>query len=148
MSATVLEDSLDRPLTRDVIVGLKTRALRRRVWFGALDRIERGLVDLTIRWVDKVKSGRLAQVLVRILEKLARALESSMVRALGRGRIVAARLSGLAVGWGNKSAFSWGFEQGFCRALALGIVSGSTHALRQSRTRKEAGAQSALLRGP
>ncbi len=65
----MLEVSLNGPLTRDVIVGLKTRALRRRVWFSALDRLERGLVDLTIRWVDTVRTGRLAWVLVRILGK-------------------------------------------------------------------------------
>ncbi len=44
---------LERPLTRESIAGLKLRALRRRVWYGALDRIERGLVDLTIRWEGK-----------------------------------------------------------------------------------------------
>ncbi len=94
--ASALEVSLNGPLTRDVIVGLKTRALRRRVWFGALDRIERGLVDLTIRYVDQVKSNRLRQVLVEILEKLARALESSMVRILEKGSGLALRLSELA----------------------------------------------------
>ncbi len=120
----MLEVSLNGPLTRDVIVGLKTRALRRRVWFGALDRIERGLVDLTIRYVDQVKSNRLRQVLVEILGKLARALESSMVRALGRGWIVAARLSGLAVGWGDASAYGWRFEEAFHRFLGLGLGSG------------------------
>ncbi len=117
----MLEVSLNGPLTRDVIVGLKTRALRRRVWFWSLDRLERGLVDLTIRYVDQVKSNRLRQVLVEILGKLARALESSMVRALGRGWIVAARLSGLAVGWGNIEAYSWKFEEAFHRYLGFHI---------------------------
>ncbi len=122
--ASALEVSLNGPLTRDVIVGLKTRALRRRVWFWSLDRLERGLVDLTIRYVDQVKSNRLRQVLVEILGKLARALESSMARALGRGWIVAARLSGLAVGWGNIEAYSWKFEESFQRFLGLGLGSG------------------------
>src|SRR3989454_10985244 len=73
------------PITREVLVGLKTRGLRGRVWYWALDRMERGLVDLTIRWVDKVRSGRMTETLMRILEKLAHALETGMGRVLGRG---------------------------------------------------------------
>jgi hypothetical protein len=87
-----------------------------------LDHIERGLVDLTIRYVDQVKSKRLQQVLVEILEKLAQAMETGMGRVLGRGRELAARASGLAVESGNVSAFSWRYEQGFCNALGHGIT--------------------------
>ncbi len=98
------------------------RALRRRVWFRTLDRVEIGLVDLTIRYVDQVKSSRLRQVLVKILEKLVRAMQSSMAGALGRGRRMAARLSDLAVGWGNIDAFSWKFEEAFQRFLGFRIA--------------------------
>src|SRR6266852_2483451 len=110
---------LEGPITREVLVGLKTRGLRRRVWFWALDRMERGLVDLTIRWVDKVRSRRMTETLMRILEKLAQAMETGTGRVLGRGRELATRVSQLAVAWGNESAFYWRFEQGFCRALSL-----------------------------
>jgi hypothetical protein len=101
---------------------LKTRGLRGRVWFWALDRMERGLVDLTIRWVDKVRSGRMTETLMRILEKLAQAMETGMGRVLGRGRMLAVRASKLAVGWGNSSAFYWRFETGFANAKGLGIL--------------------------
>ncbi len=84
---------LERPITREVLIGIKTRGLRRRVWYRALDRMERGLVDLTIRWVDKVRSGRMTETLVRILAKLAQALETGMGKVLGKGRILAARAS-------------------------------------------------------
>src|SRR5437016_7097299 len=113
---------LGGPITRKVLIGMKTRGLRRRVWYRALDRMERGLVDLTIRWVDKVRSGRMTETLMRILAKLAQALETGMGRVLGKGRILAARASELAVKWGNVSAYSWRYEQGFCRAIGLGIV--------------------------
>ncbi len=116
------EKLLGGPITREVLVGLKTRGLRRRVWYGALDRMERGLVDLTIRWVDKVRSGRMTETLMRILEKLVQALEHGMGRVLGRGGELATRASELAVGWGNKAAFHWQFEQGFRRALSLGLL--------------------------
>ena len=122
MSASLLEVSINGPLTREVIVGLRTRALRRRVWFNALDRIERGLVDVTIRWVDRVRSGRLATVLLRILAKLARAMEHGMVRVLERGRSMALWLSELAVGWGNSLAFAWRDDLAFQRALGRGTV--------------------------
>src|SRR3989449_6882986 len=103
---SVLEE-LKGPITREVLGGLKTRGLRRRLWYSTLSRMERGLVDLTIRWVDKVRSGRMTETLLRILEKLAMALETGMGRVLGRGRVLAARASELAVGWGNGSAFYW-----------------------------------------
>jgi hypothetical protein len=84
--------------------------------------MERGLVDLTIRWVDKVRSGRLAETLVRILAKLALALETGMGRVLARGRILALKASELAVEWGNGAAFSWRFETAFANALGHGIT--------------------------
>jgi hypothetical protein len=117
-----LSGRLEGPITREVLIGIKTRGLRRRLWFSTLSRIERGLVDLTIRWVDKVRSGRLSETLVRILWKLALALETGMGRVLGRGRMLAARASELAVGWGNSSAFSWRFETAFANALGHGIT--------------------------
>ncbi len=109
-------------LTKEFLVRLRTRALRRKVWFRVLSRIERGLVDLTIRWVDKVKSSRLVRVLLEILEKLVLALESRMVRAMGMGRALALRMSQLAMDWENMSAFGWREDAGFQRALGLGVV--------------------------
>jgi hypothetical protein len=99
-------------------VDLKTRSLRRRVWYRVLDRIERGLVDLTIRWVDKVRSGTMARVLLRILGKLAQAMQQGMVRVLTVGRELALRASVLAVGWGNSDAYGWRFDRGFWLKLA------------------------------
>src|SRR2546425_11905006 len=113
---------IEGPITREVLVGLKTRGLRRRLWYSTLSRIERGLVDLTIRWVDEVRSGRLTETLVRILAKLAMALETGMGRVLMRGRILAMKVSELAVGWGNRPAYSWRFETAFANALGHGIT--------------------------
>jgi hypothetical protein len=99
---------------------MKTRGLRRRLWYSTLSRIERGLVDLTIRWVDKVRSGRMTETLVRILAKLAMAMETGMGRVLGRGRILALRASSLAVGWGNSQAYAWRYDESYALALGLG----------------------------
>jgi hypothetical protein len=113
---------LKEPITREVLIGMKTRGLRRRLWYSALSRMERGLVDLTIRWVDKVRSGRMAETLMRILAKLAMALETGMGRVLARGRILAGRASELAVGWGNATAFDWRFETAFANALGHRVL--------------------------
>src|SRR2546427_11385220 len=90
--------------------------------------MERGLVDLTIRWVDKVRSGRMTETLLRILVKLALALETGMGRVLGRGRKLAARASELAVEWGNRSACSWRVGKGLANALGHGITGKNTPA--------------------
>ena len=82
--------------------------------------MERGLVDLTIRWVDRVRNAAMARVLVRILRKLARALETGMARVLVAGRELALKASVLAVGWGNRQAYAWRFDRTFWIGLARG----------------------------
>lgn len=99
---------------------MKKRAIRKRVWFSVLDRVERGLLDLTMRWVDKVRSGRMTETVLRILLKLARAIEHGIGRVLVVGSELALRVSVLAVGWGNSEAYSWRLDKTFWRALALG----------------------------
>ena len=84
--------------------------------------MERGLVDLTIRWVDKVRSGRMTETLLRILVKLALAMETGMGRVLGRGRVLAIRASELAVGWGNSQAYAWRYDDSYALTLGLGRV--------------------------
>src|SRR2546425_10666661 len=57
-------------LSKNSLLHLKTKALRNRVRFRVLSRIERSLLDLTIGWVDNVRSAKLAETLGRILTKL------------------------------------------------------------------------------
>jgi hypothetical protein len=122
IQVSLSEKILKEPITRDVLITLKTRGLRRRLWYSTLSRIERGLVDLTIRWVDKVRSGRMTETLMRILAKLAMALETGMGRVLARGRILAAKASELAVGWGNRQAYAWRYDGSYALALGLGCT--------------------------
>ncbi len=117
---STLTEFLVSPLTARKLAGLKTRALRKRVWYRVLDRVQRGLLDLTIRWVDNVRSRRLTETLLRILVKLAQAMEQGTARVLVVGRELALRASVLAVRWGNTGAFSWRFDESFWRGLALG----------------------------
>ena len=120
--ATQVRVLFERPLTWETIAGLRLRALRRRVWYGALDRIERGLVDLTIRWVDKVRSGRLTETLMRILGKLEQAMVHGIKEILSVGRELALRASLLAVAWGNSQAYAWRSDESFWRRLGYAVA--------------------------
>jgi hypothetical protein len=98
----------------------KKAALRRGFWFRVLNRVERGVVDLTMRYVDNIKSTLLAKVLTAILDKLTIAGESMvdrMVRTIGVSR--AMKISAIAVSWGNASASKWAEDRAFARYLAF-----------------------------
>lgn len=110
---------LEEPVTRLSLSSTRTHALRRGVWYRVLNRIERGLIDLTIRWVDKVKNRTMTSVLLRILEKLVHALDNGMVRIVEKGRTTALRLSQLATTWNNKLAFAWRNDDCFAKALGF-----------------------------
>ena len=49
-------------LTRAELVRVRVRALRRRVWLRATRRVERALVDATIKAIERVKSPALTEV--------------------------------------------------------------------------------------
>src|SRR5260370_37494073 len=88
-----LQQFLQSTLTGRKLAGMKTRALRKRVWYRALSMIERGLLDLTMRWVGEVKSRTMTRVVTRILVKLARALNRGVVGSFEKGETLAARVS-------------------------------------------------------
>ena len=106
-------DLLEGPLTNRTLFELKTRSLRKGIWFRVLSRMERGFVDLTMKWVDKVRNSTMAKVLLRILEKLVLALEQGMAKILRSGRLLALKASETAMEWGNTEAFAWRFERAF-----------------------------------
>jgi hypothetical protein len=106
--------------TREFLIGWRHRALRRGVWYSALDRVERGIVSLTARVVDRVDSEVLGVELVKILAKLVRACKSGFVRHMemfGLGRVCV--LSRLAVEWGNSVAKGWAYEMGFVGYVSM-----------------------------
>jgi len=78
-----------------------------------------------MRWVDKVRSGRMTETVLRILLKLVRAMEHGIGRVLVVGRELALQVSVLAVGWGNSEAHAWRLDKTFWIALALGRSSTS-----------------------
>ncbi len=112
-------------LTRKCLVELKNKALRNRTWYRVLSRLERGLVDLTIKWVYQVRSVRLEQVLRKILGKLVLAMGNRMVRCLAKGRDLASRISKIVFEWGNAGAREWRDDLAFQLALGRGVLFGN-----------------------
>jgi hypothetical protein len=108
-------------LQKEKLVKLKLKAVRGGVWFRALSRIDRALVDLTIKVVHGVRSFTLAGIVFSIVEKLEDALENRFfLNALKEvGFSYARKLSLFAQKWGNVSARNWAFDLSFARFLAI-----------------------------
>jgi hypothetical protein len=98
---------------------LKLKAMRSGVWFRALPRIDRVLVDLTIKVAGTVRSSTLAKNILTVVRKLGCLLENKLLRAVREtGLPVARRLSLLAQKWGNAAAKDWLSDGGFARYWA------------------------------
>jgi hypothetical protein len=94
--------------------------MRAGVWFKALSRIDRVLVDLTIKVVDAVSSRYLAKSILTVVGKLDGLLESSVLSSLRLvGRSLAEKFSLIAEKWGNASAKSWASDESFAVFLAV-----------------------------
>ena len=67
---------------RGFLTEVRRRALRRGVWYNAIDKIERGIISIAIKVVDEVKSSLLKTQLVRIIAKLRDAHKSGFFKHL------------------------------------------------------------------
>ena len=120
-----VRDHLPRILPRASITirklsEVKKVAVRRGVWFNSLSRIERGIIDLTVRYVNDIKSSKLATVVTAIVEKLQLAFENTVDRLVRTiGIPLAKKISAIAVRLGNLSAASWAVDLGFAKYLTL-----------------------------
>ena len=106
-------------LKRAELVRLKLKAMRSGVWFRGLSRLDRVLVDLTIRVAGSVRSFILARNILAVVRKLEGIMESKFVRAVREvGFPIARRLSSIAQEWGNVGAKGWESEKRFATFLA------------------------------
>ena len=118
MSATIIKSGVS--ITIGKLAEAKKNALRRGVWFRVLNRVERGVIDLTVKYVDNIKSTKLAKVVTAIIEKLQTKMESvvdKLVRTVGLP--LARKISGIAVSWGNRLASAWSEDCSFARFLVV-----------------------------
>jgi hypothetical protein len=111
------------PLTRGKMAKIRTKAIRRGVWFKVLSGAERAYMGLAIRVVERVRSLLLAKVLTSILKKLLSAMESRVALMMREvGRPLAQKLSRIAQKWGNKPAVQWTDDHGFIQYLAANYM--------------------------
>jgi len=107
-------------LSKAQLMKLKLKAVRAGVWFRALPRIDRALVDLTIKVASSVRSATLAKNILTIIRKLEGLLESSLLRAFrGIALNLAQKISAIAQKWGNTSAKNWASDVSFIKFLAV-----------------------------
>ena len=106
-------------LDKATLLKLKLKAMRAGVWFRALPRIDRVLVDLTIKVADTIRSPHLARSILSVVGKLEGLLESRLQRAIREiGLPIAIKLSLFAQKWGNTAAKKWENDVGFARYWA------------------------------
>lgn len=107
-------------LNRVQLVRLKSRAIRAGVWFKVLTRIDRVLVDLTVKVAQRVRSPSLARSILTVTRKLEDLLEGKLVRVMREfGFPLAAKLGVFAQKWGNKDAGYWKSDLGFAQYLSV-----------------------------
>jgi len=121
LNSRELEIPRNGPISSRLIDRFRYRALRKNVWH-VLGCEEKGLLYAVTHYKDTVQSRKLVMLLVRILGKLSKAMESMIGRVLLEGRSVAARFSGLAMSWGNQDAVEWCVDPGYHLALGLGVL--------------------------
>ena len=109
------------------LVKMRLKAMRAGVWYRALPRIDRVLIDLTIKVADSVRSVSLAKCVLSVTRKLEGLLESKLERSVREiGLPLAAKLGLLAQGWGNLASAGWARDAGFARFLAVMHFNGNT----------------------
>jgi hypothetical protein len=115
-----LQNNSSSFLNRAQLLKLKFKAIRAGVWFKALPRIDRVLVDLTIKVAENIRSPHLARSIFAVLGKLEGLLESSILKSLRLiGRPLAEKISITAQKLGNTSARNWALDSSFAFFLAI-----------------------------
>ncbi len=110
-------------ISQEYLRKVRSTAVRKRVWFRVLDRVERGIFNLTISFVEKVQSHVLAGVLVKILVKLRDSAKSVFTRHVeSYGYMKLRETVEQAVGLGNNAAREWLRELGFAEWFALNNI--------------------------
>ena len=114
------EESSGLRLDSSYLASLRDEAKRRRVWFRVLSWLDRRLVDLAIRVVDRPRSMVLIMALAKVVVKIKKALMSPLKRLMDRvGRPLAKKISMIALRWGYRGAVEWAEDEGFIKYLTV-----------------------------
>jgi hypothetical protein len=119
MAKSMLHDANSSFLGRAQLMKLRLKAIRSGMWFRSLSRIDRVLVDLTIKVAGTVRSSTLARNIRAVIGKLESIMESRFLRTVKEvGVPIARRLCLIAGEWGNTVAKEWESDEGFAKYLA------------------------------
>jgi len=120
MLKAALRGTTSNLLDKRLLKKVKVRAFRNGAWFRALHRLDRVLVDLTIRVVDRIRSATLVRNILTVIKKLEENVGGDLLRDLNDlGFSLARKLSLIAQRWGNTSAKKWAFDLSFLRFLVV-----------------------------
>lgn len=104
---------------------LRAKAIRAGVWFKGLPRIDRVLIELTIKVTENVRSSLLARSVFAVVGKLEELTQSKPLQTLRCvGEPLARQISLIAQKLGNNSAKSWANDISFALFLAVMRTSG------------------------
>ena len=108
------------PIVLKELSKLRRKSIRKGVWFNALTKIQRGIVDLTLRYVERVRSKILEKVLSEIMSKLRYVVDHFFTWMLElTGQPIAERMSRAAAALGVKGADRWMEDQSYIQLLGL-----------------------------
>jgi hypothetical protein len=105
---------------RGFLTEVRRHALRKGVWFSAIDNVERGILSISIMVIGKVKSVLLNVQLVRIIAKLRDAGRNGFIRHLEDFGMERARaIRDQAAGFGYKNLDELVQDISFVRYVAF-----------------------------
>ena len=99
------------------LLGIKRKALMKKVWFNVLEKGKRIVFNLVIRFVRKILSVLLIRVMSHIIDKLENAVKNQVVRCVDSiDSNLAERIMDIAASFGNSQARKWDSDPRFTSA--------------------------------
>ena len=106
-------------LTVNYLRQLKRMALRKRVWYQCCSNLDRGIVNLTLKTMNRVRSHLLSDIIHDIIEGIKANLQSCFLRHVeiyGKTKAVELFEQSRKLGIGGQE---WMKEPAFARFLAM-----------------------------
>ena len=106
-------------LNKSLLIRIKHKAIRLKVWY-KLNNIERTIIDLTIKCVNKIKSIKLKNVILKILNKIKEIFENDFLNKIyenGLKEII--KIIKIAYSWGNRNSLNWIKDKSFIFYLGI-----------------------------
>lgn len=112
-------------LTKQSLMNVKSKAVKKGIWYETLSRAERAIVDLTIKCVEKVRSPALAKAIAKIIGKITQTLQQGFLqKAREIGSDIAKQVTLIAQKWGNTKSSNWADDTNFI--IFLGVTALNT----------------------